>query len=79
MLFDVQDITSEKCATTIEQAVLGQDPTAQVTVNLGDKRVQVEGLLSQQQAIEAMAKAGFAATTAAPHSGEGSECCGGCS
>jgi len=35
--------------------------------------------LSQQQAIEAMAKAGFAATTAAPHSGEGSECCGGCS
>jgi len=79
MLFDIEDITGDTCAAAIQRAIAAQDPTAQVTVTLADKRVRVEGLLTEQQAIDALAKAGYAATTSAPHSGEGSECCGGCS
>ena len=79
MLFDVEDITCDKCDDAIRSAILAQDPTAQVTVNTADKRVRVEGLLSEQQALTALAGAGYPASTAAPHSGEGSDCCGGCS
>ena len=79
MLFDIEDITGDTCAAAIQRAIVAQDPTAQVTVKVGDKRVRVEGLLTEQQALDTLAKAGYPATAAAPHSGEGSECCGGCS
>lgn len=79
MLFDVEAITCDQCAPVIERAILGLDPTAQVTVALTDKRVRVDGLLTEQQALAALAQAGYPATVAAPHSGAGSECCGGCS
>ena len=79
MLFDIQDITGDNCAAAIQRAILLQDPSAQVTVRVGDKRVRVEGLLTEQQALDTLANAGYQADVAAPHSGEGSECCGGCS
>ena len=83
MLFDIENVTGDCCAPIIERAILAQDPTAQVTVQVAvqvaDQRVRVEGLLSEQQALDALAKAGYPAATSAPHSGEGSECCGGCS
>ena len=79
MLFDVEDITCDKCSDSIERAILSRDPTATVTVQVVDKRVRVEGLLTEQQALDALAAAGYPASSAAPHSGEGSECCGGCS
>jgi len=79
MLFDIEDITGDSCAAAIQRAILLQDPTAEVTVTVGDKRVRVEGLLTEQQALDTLAKAGYQAAAAAPHSGEGSECCGGCS
>ena len=79
MLFDVEDITCDKCGESIERAILSRDPTATVTVQLVDKRVRVEGLLTGQQVLDALAAAGYPASSAAPHSGEGSECCGGCS
>ena len=79
MLFDIENVTGDCCAPIIERAILAQDPTAQVTVQIADQRVRVEGLLSEQQALDALAKAGYPAAASAPHSGEGSECCGGCS
>lgn len=79
MLFDIENVTGDCCATAIERAILAQDPTAQVTVQAADQRVRVEGLLTEKQARDALTKAGYPATTAAPHSGEGSDCCGGCS
>lgn len=79
MLFDIENVTGECCAPVIERAILAQDPTAQVTVQVAERRVRVEGLLTQHQALDVLAKAGYPAATAAPHSGEGSECCGGCS
>ena len=80
MLFDVKDLTSDdECAAAIQQAIRAQDPTARVTLKLTDKRVHVEGLLSQCQAIDALARAGYPASRANPHSGEDSDCCGGCS
>ena len=79
MLFDVDAISTEQCGTTIKNAILARDPTATVVVSTDDKRVRVEGLLTEQQAIDALSAAGYPASEAAPHSGEGSQCCGGCS
>lgn len=79
MLLEVEKITCDKCGDAIQNAILAQDPTAQVTVNVADQQVRVEGLITQQQAIDALAAAGYPASNAAPHSGEGSDCCGGCS
>lgn len=79
MLFDVENITCDKCTDAIQNAIHAVDPTAQVTVDRADKRVRIEGLLSETQAISALQGVGYVATTAAPHSGEGSQCCGGCS
>ncbi len=79
MLFDLEDITRDTCSDAIEQAILSRDPTASVTVEVADKRVRVEGLLTERQALDALAAAGYRASSAAPHSGPGSECCGGCS
>lgn len=79
MLFEVEDISCEKCSDKIEKAIHAADPTAQVTVKTDEKRVRVEGLLTPDQAIAALTAAGYPASEAPPHSGEGSECCGGCS
>lgn len=79
MLLDVEKITCAKCDDAIQKAILAQDPTAQVTVNIADQQVRVEGLITREQAIQALAAAGYPAANAAPHSGEGSDCCGGCS
>ena len=79
MLFDIENVTGDCCAPAIERAILAQDPTARVTDQIADQRVRVDGLLTEQQALDVLAKAGYPAATAAPHSGGGSECCGGCS
>lgn len=79
MLLDVEKMTCNKCDDAIRDAILAKDPTAQVTVSRDLGQVRVEGLLSQQHAIEALDLAGYPASSAAPHSGEGSDCCGGCS
>ena len=79
MLFDVKDISCEKCAGTIRQAILAKDPTARVDVRVADRRVRVEGLLGKEQVLATLAAAGYPATNAPTHSGAGSDCCGGCS
>lgn len=79
MLLDIKDISSNACGETIRKTILDLDPTAQVTMQADAGRLRVEGVLTDQQAIDALAGAGYSASAAAPHSGEGSECCGGCS
>lgn len=79
MLLDVEKITCDNCATAIRDAILSQDPTAQVTVDAGTGRVRVESAATEARVIEALAAAGYPATSAPPHSGAGSDCCGGCS
>lgn len=79
MLFDVEDITCDSCTDKIQNAIRAVDPTARVEVNRADSRVRVEGLLTESQAIAAIRGVGFPVANAGPHSGEGSDCCGGCS
>lgn len=79
MLLDVEKNSVQTCGCTITKAIRAIDPTAEVTVDTATKRVRVDGLLTGQQAIDALAAAGYSASHAAPHSGEGSDCCGGCS
>lgn len=78
MLFDIVTLKDDASAGAVTQALLARDPTAQVTVQLANRRVRVEGLLTEHQALDALQGAGHFATKAPPHSGEGSTCCGGC-
>lgn len=78
MLLDIEKADPASSAA-IENAIRAVDPTAHVTLDADANRVRVEGLLTSQQAIDALVAAGYPASHAAPHSGEGSDCCGGCS
>lgn len=79
MLFEVEGISCGKCSEKIQQAVVAVDPTAQVEVDVDAGRVRVEGVLAKEQALKAIEGAGYPARNAKPHSGAGSDCCGGCS
>src|SRR5690606_25027657 len=79
MLLEVEGMRCAKCSEKIHQALTIADPTAKVEVDLDSGRVRVEGVLGMEQAIAALHGAGYAAKGARPHSGEGSDCCGGCS
>jgi phage terminase large subunit-like protein len=61
----------------IEQAIVAIDPQATVAVNSVSGSVPIEGGVSKEQAIAALASAGFTARSA--HVSGGSDCCGGCS
>lgn len=79
MLLEVENITCDKCPPAIEKAIHAMDGEADVTVDTAESRVRIEGGITQQQAIDALSAAGYPASAAAPHSGGGSDCCGGCS
>lgn len=79
MLFEVEGISCGECSGKIQQALVAVDPTARVEVDVDAGRVRVEGLLRKEQALEALEGAGYPARNAKPHSGAGSDCCGGCS
>ena len=78
MLFDIVTLKDDATAGAVTQAILADHPAAQVTVQLGNRRVRVEGLITEQQVLDSLQRAGHFATKAPPHSGEGSTCCGGC-
>jgi hypothetical protein len=61
----------------IEQAIAAVDPKASVAVDALTGSVTIEGGLSKDEAIAALATAGFAARAA--HVSGGSDCCGSCS
>ena len=79
MLLEVENITCDKCPPAIAKAINAVDHEADVTVDIAESRVRIEGGITQQQAIDALSAAGYPASAAAPHSGAGSDCCGGCS
>ncbi|WP_162615800.1 copper chaperone [Solilutibacter oculi] len=79
MLFDIATLKDEAAAGAIAQAILARDPAAQITVQLANRRVKVQGgELSEDDVLQAISAAGHIAVEAPPHSGEGSTCCGGC-
>lgn len=78
MLFDIATLKDDTSAAAVTQAILARDPSAQITVQLANRRVRVEGLITEHQVLDALQGAGHFASKAPPHSGEGSTCCGGC-
>lgn len=77
MLLELSERVCCGAPDRITQAIVAIDPQATVSVNSVTSSVTVEGALSKEQAIAALAQAGF---TAAPaHVSGGSDCCGGCS
>lgn len=77
MILERQERICCGASERIEQAIATIDPLANVAINPVGGSVTVDGLLSKEQAIAALAQAGFHATPA--HVGGGSDCCGGCS
>lgn len=79
MLLHLENIDTQTCGCTIKKAIRAIDPAAEASVDTAARRARVDGLLTGQQAIDDQATAGYPASPAAPHSGESSDCCGGCS
>ena len=77
MLLELSERVCCGAADRIEQAIVAIDPKASVVVDSITGSVAVEGGLSKEQAIAALATAGFSARPA--HVSGGSDCCGGCS
>lgn len=77
MLFELSERVCCGAPERIEQAINAVDPKASVAVDKITGSVAIEGGLSKEQAIGALATAGFSARPA--HVSGGSDCCGGCS
>lgn len=78
MLLDVEEMKCT-CSGTAEKAIAAIDPQARITIDRAERRIRIEGAVSEHEAIAALASVGLSASRAAPHSGAGSDCCGGCS
>jgi copper chaperone len=83
IVFNVNDMTCGHCVGAVTRAIKAVEPTATVSVDLGTKRVQIDALRSDPQALKsAIEDAGYtpvetaAAATPVPKRGGG--CCGSC-
>ena len=63
--FTVSDMTCGHCASTIEKAVKGTDPTCEIKIDVAARKVQVETARSAQDIAEAIKLAGYSGTLAA--------------
>jgi copper chaperone len=76
---NVQNMTCGHCVSAVTRAVKAVDPQADVRVDLGSKRVRVEGRSRADELIRALGAAGypalFADGTAAPAATR-KGCCG---
>ena len=61
---NVPDMSCGHCKATVEKAVAGADPAAQVAVDLTTRRVGVTSTRSTADLIAALKVAGFEATAA---------------
>lgn len=77
MLLELSERICCSAPDRIKQAIVTIDPLASVAVDSVTGSVTIEGGLSKEQAIAALAGAGFSARPA--HVSGGSDCCGGCS
>lgn len=83
--FRVNDMTCGHCVGTITKALKALDPRAQVTIDLGQRLVQVESTSVAAAALQsAIAQAGYTPEAAIAAPGAVAErvrpggCCGGC-
>lgn len=54
----VASMVCEACAETVKKAVIAQEPEAEVSVNLADKKVTVETNASENEIKQAIVAAG---------------------
>lgn len=76
---NVTGMTCGHCVRTVTEAVKEVDPTAEVEVDLGSKRVRVESQRSAEELVRALGAAGYPARPAgAPAVAAGARkgCCG---
>jgi copper chaperone CopZ len=65
LTLNVTGMTCEGCVKSVRRAILAQDPDAVVTVERETGRVSAKTRLSQDEAIRAVADAGYEAQAAA--------------
>ncbi len=58
---NVTGMTCGHCVRTVTEAVKAVDPMAEVQVDLGSKRVRVQGQSSAEELIRALGAAGYPA------------------
>ncbi|WP_041373352.1 heavy-metal-associated domain-containing protein [Phenylobacterium zucineum] len=77
--YHVSDMSCGHCVQAITEAVKGVDPSAEVTVDLAAKRVDVSGALSGEAAAAAIRDAGYTPLAAGAGAGPAKAgCCGSC-
>ncbi len=82
IVFNVNDMTCGHCVSAITKAVNAIDAKATVSVDLGTKRVEIDGHSADASALEsAIANAGYTPIEGAPATqsanSPGGGCCGG--
>jgi copper chaperone len=61
-VFKVQGMTCAHCVRAVTSAIQGQDPTAQVQVDLGKGEVNVQSQLGSEQVVGLIEEEGYTAT-----------------
>ncbi|TDV51217.1 copper chaperone [Pseudomonas graminis] len=61
-VFKVQGMTCAHCVRAVTSAIQGQDPTAQVQVDLANGEVKVQSQLEAEQIVELIEEEGYATT-----------------
>jgi copper chaperone len=57
--YKIEDMTCGHCASTVQKAIRGVDPTAEVKVDLGTKEVRVETAADAAAITGALKAAGY--------------------
>ena len=63
-IFKVQGMTCAHCVRAVTNAIQGQDPTAQVQVDLAMGEVTVQSELEAEQVVKLIEEEGYVATSA---------------
>lgn len=63
-VFNVQGMTCAHCVRAVTGAIQGQDPAAQVQVDLAKGEVSVQSLLEAEQVVGLIEEEGYAAKRA---------------
>jgi copper chaperone len=61
-VFNVQGMTCAHCVRAVTSAIQGQDPTAQVQVDLAKGEVNVQSQLGSEQVVGLIKEEGYTAT-----------------
>jgi copper chaperone len=61
-VFNVRGMTCAHCVRAVTNAIQGQDPTAQVQVDLAKGEVKVQSHLGAEQIVELIEEEGYSTT-----------------